>query len=115
MMDGITVLEQVEIIEYQLSIWSNPSIMITILFIGICVLFLIGVLFIEERPLLMIIVCCVGFYFINPFNENPQKAVPTGRYQYRCIVDDSVSIEDLNEKYNIIGKDGDIYVLEDKE
>lgn len=36
------------------------------------------------------------------------------RNQYECIIDDSVSINEVYENYNIIERRGDIWVLEEK-
>ena len=36
------------------------------------------------------------------------------RNQYECIIDDSVSINEVYENYNVIERRGDIWVLEDK-
>lgn len=36
------------------------------------------------------------------------------RNQYECIIDDSVSINEVYEKYNVIERRGDIWVLEEK-
>lgn len=35
--------------------------------------------------------------------------------QYECLIDKSVSMEDVCEKYTVIERRGDIWVLEDKE
>lgn len=35
--------------------------------------------------------------------------------QYECLIDKSVSIDDVYEKYTVIERRGDIWVLEDKE
>lgn len=35
--------------------------------------------------------------------------------QYECLIDKSVSIDDVYEKYNVVERRGDIWVLEDKE
>lgn len=40
---------------------------------------------------------------------------PTGRYRYEVTIDDSVSITEVYDHYNIIEQRGDIWVLEDKE
>ena len=40
---------------------------------------------------------------------------PTGRYQYEAIIDESVSMTDVHEKYKVIGQEGKIWILEDKE
>lgn len=39
----------------------------------------------------------------------------TGRNQYKVLIDDSVSFNEIAEKYEIVGQDGDMYILEDKE
>lgn len=39
----------------------------------------------------------------------------TGRNQYKVLIDDSVSFNEIAENYKIVGQDGDIYILEDKE
>ena len=36
------------------------------------------------------------------------------RNQYECIIDDSVSINEVYEKYNVIDRCGKIWILEDK-
>lgn len=39
----------------------------------------------------------------------------TGRNQYKVLIDDSVSFNEIAENYEIVGQDGEIYILEDKE
>jgi hypothetical protein len=41
--------------------------------------------------------------------------VETGRYKYEIILDDSVPANEVYEKYEVIERRGDIWVLEDKE
>ena len=38
----------------------------------------------------------------------------TGRNQYKVLIDDSVSFNEIAEKYEIVGQDGDVYILEDR-
>ena len=38
----------------------------------------------------------------------------TGRNQYKVLIDDSVSFNEIAEKYEIVGQDKDVYILEDK-
>lgn len=40
--------------------------------------------------------------------------IKTDGYRYECIIDDSVSYNEIVENYNIIERRGDIWVLEDK-
>ena len=39
----------------------------------------------------------------------------TGRYEYKAIIDESVSMTDVHEKYKVMGQEGKIWILEDKE
>ena len=39
----------------------------------------------------------------------------TGKNQYKVLIDDSVSFNEIAENYEIVGQDGEIYILEDKE
>lgn len=38
----------------------------------------------------------------------------TGRSTYKCIFEDNVSIQEIYENYNVIGQDGEIWILEDR-
>lgn len=40
--------------------------------------------------------------------------IKTGEYRYECIIDDSVSYNEVVENYKIVEQRGDIWVLEDK-
>lgn len=39
----------------------------------------------------------------------------TGKNQYKVLIDDSVSFNEIAENYKIVGQDKDLYILEDKE
>ena len=40
---------------------------------------------------------------------------PTGRYRYEATIDDSVSITEVYDRYKVVERRGDIWILEDKE
>lgn len=42
-------------------------------------------------------------------------AVPTDRYEYKVLIDDSVSMTEFHERYDLISVDGQIYTIRDKE
>lgn len=46
--------------------------------------------------------------FVDP------PGVPTGRYKYEVLIDETVSVTELYEKYEIVGQDGKIWIIEDK-
>ena len=106
MIDGITILNQTEIMEVP-GVW---------LFITICISLVIGfivalLLHNEDALPIVTLLAFIGMAIVVSilFKE------PTGRYKYECLIDDSVSITELYEKYEVIEQRGDIWVLEDKE
>ena len=109
MIEGITVLNQTEITDM-------PKCFGFI--IGTCmlltVLFFIGMIIFDNITLgllsLIAGVCCLISVLIGGINEQP-----TGRYEYECIIDESVDFVDIYKKYKVIEQRGDIWVLVDKE
>lgn len=53
----------------------------------------------------LIIIASIAF--VNP-------EVETGRYKYEVTFDDTLSVEEVYDKYEVIERRGDIWVLEDK-
>lgn len=42
------------------------------------------------------------------------SSVPTGRYKYEAIIDDSANFKEIYERYDISDQKGKIYILKDK-
>lgn len=60
------------------------------------------------------ILSCTGILcFITIGIVNPE--IETGRYRYECTIDESVSFDDIYERFEVIEQRGEIWVLEDKE
>lgn len=56
------------------------------------------------------------FTFISIFVCCDIKVESTdGRYRYEAIIDESVSLQKIYERYNVIEQDGKKWILEDKE
>ena len=51
------------------------------------------------------IVCLILLIFVR---------VPTGKYTYKVTIDDSVSMNEFQEKYEIIRTEGKIYTIKEK-
>ncbi len=43
------------------------------------------------------------------------KDTPTGRYEYKVILDETYPASQLYENYEVIGQDGKIWIIQDKE
>lgn len=106
MIEGITVLNQTEIMEVP-GVW---------LFITICVSLVIGLIIAlilrEENafPIVTLLAFIVLAIIVSILFKEP-----TGRYKYECTIEDSVSITEVYEKYKVIEQRGEIWVLEEKE
>lgn len=57
-------------------------------------------------------IIAVSVFFVL-FSIKPE--VETGRYRYECTIDSQASFNDIYEKYDVIERRGDIWVLEVKE
>lgn len=110
-MEGITVLNVV--MEKNIPFWL-------LFLVVLCIIMVIGgiaVFCCSDNLLTWILggICvCVSVCFLALFLidlDAYQTKVP----QYECLVDESVSVEELCEKYNVIERRGEIWVLEEKE
>ena len=111
-MDGITILNTTIVDDY--AQWVLP----TVLALGlICIVALVLMLNSNDN----------GVVIFGTISLLAMIAIPTivitskshwrinERNQYECIIDDSVSINEVYENYNVLERRGDIWVLEDKE
>lgn len=101
MIDGITVLNVESITRLPVWFWIILSAIVILTF-ALCAgeLYIIGFLL---GMMLTVILCTIT------------KPVPTGRYQYEVTIDETVSISEVYDNYEVIEQRGDIWVLEDKE
>ena len=111
MLDGIHILNNTMVTEI-------PDWAITILLVGILLL-IAGFIIVDKTTkksfeIIGVLAACIGaFCFIAICIIQPE--VETGRYQYEVIVNETVSFNDLCEKYEVVERRGEIWVLEDKE
>lgn len=111
-MDGITILNTIIVDDY--ARWALP----TVLALGfICIVSLVlminsndsgDIIFSTISLLAIIAIPIIVITSKSHWRTNE-------RNQYECIIDDSVSINEVYENYNVIERRGDIWVLEDKE
>jgi hypothetical protein len=108
MVEGITILNTTAITG--LPTWVSVLAFV-IFFIGAIVfavsMILDGPVWVTASSLmigLIVMIACGIFKY----------TVKTGGYRYECIIDDSVSYNEVVENYKIVEQRGDIWVLEDK-
>ena len=106
MIDGITVLNQIEI--------STPTglgiFFGVVAFLVVVILFGVLTKFEGWSSAIGSIIGIIAFVFITNASIEP-----TGCYKYECLIDKSVSMTEVYEKYKVIEQRGEIWVLEDKE
>lgn len=108
MVEGITILNKTAITG--LPAWVSVLAFV-IFFIGAIVfavsMILDGPVYVTASSLmigLIVMIACVILKY----------TVKTGEYRYECIIDNSVSYNEVVENYKIVEQRGDIWVLEDK-
>lgn len=112
-MDGITILNTTIVDDY--AQWVLP----TVLALGlICIVALVLMLNSNDTGAAVIIFGIISLLAMiaMPIIIGTSKSHwrTNERNQYECIIDDSVSINEVYENYNVIERRGDIWVLEDK-
>ena len=110
-MDGITILNT--IIVNDCADWVS----FTVLTLGvICIVaFILTLTSKDNRVIIFGIISLLAMIAMPIIIDISQSHWRTNeRNQYECIIDDSVSINEVYEKYNVIERRGKIWILEDK-
>lgn len=110
-MDGITILNTIMVDDY--AQWVLP----TVLALGlICIVALVLMLNSNDKGVIIFGTISLLAMIAMPIIIGTSKSHwrTNERNQYECIIDDSVSINEVYENYNVIERRGDIWVLEDK-
>lgn len=111
-MSGMTILTQHPIVEYAGQVWVVLAAIAFILTIS----FLIATAVCGEKETLYY--CGVFLLLLFAFSligKGRYKQVETGRYEYQVLLDETVDINELASRYDIIGQDGLIWTIQDKE
>ena len=112
MMDGVRVLSQ----EAICSAGLKPVDAALFIIVAINILFIVSAI---ENNDFIIFVCgvlvSIVFGMLMWFVIDVITETPTGRYEYKVLIDDSVSMTEFYERYDLISVDGQIYTIRDKE
>ena len=111
-MEGIQILSQ----EVIYSAGSKPVLPAFIAAIIVAILFFV-VAFKENEPVIAaigVILAIPAGLIAETITEKIAEA-PTDRYEYKVLIDDSVSATEFYEKYDLISVEGQIFTIRDKE
>ncbi len=106
MLDGITVLTQTELYDVNEALVIIPAIVVWIGALFLCACLDVG----ENATMIVsaILVIVAAIILYNVFKY------PTGEYQYECLIDESVSMTEFYERYDVIDQRGEIYKIKEK-
>ena len=114
MLEGIEVLSQSDIMQRPL--WANFAFYFCMGFIFIGLILMVVCVVVDNTNYLTVsagilifgFVCVLILCFIDPEE-------PSGRYKYKVLINEDVSFTDLYDKYDVVGQEGLIWTLKDKE
>lgn len=115
-MEGVRILAQTPVYDTVYSWgWSWIGFASGILAVAILV-FIIFLMYngAIEGLLLAIFVVVSGILSVVSFSRSNSKEVYSHE-EYKVIIDDSVSLNDFYEKYEVIGQEGEIYTVIERE
>lgn len=112
-MDGITILNVTEVSENS----TLLLVVIIVIMIGAIVNTVNLLLSTDTKQcvqygILTLLLLALSIVVVFAMDKNREANTHN---QYECLIDKSVSMEDIYEKYTVIERRGDIWVLEDKE
>ena len=113
MIEGIEILNKTEIMTM-----SDVNAMWTLILIFgglICIVVSAFLISCHDAFIFGVIFGIVAFFSGFVVCEATEQSEPTGRYQYECTIDESVTFEDVLENYNVVEQKGKLWILEDKE
>ena len=111
-MSGITILTQHEIVKTVENGWWIAAIIFGVLSI---LLFFIALAECSEGCGWMAFGFFLVFISCLIMGGVSRKEVSTVRYEYQVLIDETVDINELASRYDIIGQDGLIWTIQDKE
>lgn len=114
-MNGVTIL-YTELVEATYGPgWDFWGVLLGLL--GVMCL-VITLVFVDRLHVGVIALLGIGMVLLVPGSlmrlTNSAVEVPE-HYEYKVLIDDSVSLAELNEKYEIINREGAIYTIVEKE
>ena len=111
MIEGVTILNQVEIMKSPW--WCIPAGLSAFFVIGLGLATLLGFLT-DWSDAGVYIGVAVGVICMIVILAKTGETIPTGRYKYHVTIDESVNLKEFYSQYNIVDQQGEIYIIEDK-
>lgn len=111
-MSGVEILSQTPIVEMVLPSWYVWCVIAPLA--GAIIFFVLAVISNDAVGAAVSAIWCMVLALLIIFVKDFEEKIPTGRYQYRAKIS-NVNLNELTSSYEIIGQDGEVWILEDKE
>lgn len=113
MLEGIEILDKTEILyTSEVAVLFCVLSMVAIIVTAVAFVASLNVGHIKAA-IICAVVCVLSIITIIVSSSFIDK--PTGTYEYKVTIDDSVSMNEFQEKYEIIRTEGKIYTIKEKE
>lgn len=112
LMEGITVLNQTEIIDIPMWVFIGTVVSLAVLIIGAILYFTVSNNIISDISVIAVIlalISCAIFVLLSIFIKEP-----TGEYTYDCLISEDVTLTEFYEKYKVVEINGQIWTIKEK-
>lgn len=113
MIDGVTVLNKIAIMG--IPAWATAIFVVLFFGFGGGSFLVANIRIKKDKSLIPALLCAAAAICAFVVGMVLDCNVNTDRYKYECIIDDSVSISELYDHYDVVEQRGDIWVIKDKE
>ena len=117
MLNGIEVLNQTEILACPKWVGIAASICAIAIVVGFIGIIICGICDTDWMHIVFCGMFLISLLLFAIFSkiEREELTIPTGKYEYQVTIDDSVSMNEFYEKYEIVEVNGKIYAIREKE
>ena len=112
MIEGIEILSQEPIMECT---YLGLRIFIIGLLFSLIVGVLLEVFYFLDGSGFLIMGCGMVLFLLSGVLIDANYVIPTGKYEYKIIVDDNVSMAEFYEHYKVVDQEGKIFIVREKD
>ena len=112
LMEGVTVLNQTEIIDVPIWVFIGTIVSLSVLMISAIICFSASneiISNISAVATILALVSCAIFVLLSVFIKEP-----TGEYTYDCLISEDVTLTEFYEKYEVLEVNGQIWTIKEK-
>lgn len=112
MIEGIEILSQEPIMECT---YLGLKIFIIGTLFSVVVGVLLEVFYFQDGGGLLIMGCGILLCLLTGARIDVNYEIPTGKYEYKVIVDDNVNITEFYKYYEVVDQEGKIFIVREKD